>query len=89
MDRLSDDEIGEMWTNNYSRRHEEDSWLLLNALVNIIRGNNLIISRKEGGDYSKRLKIFLQQCKIPIEEYLRIEQSKTPQRGDVNEKYRL
>jgi len=78
MERLSDDEIGKMWANNCSRRHEKNSWLLLTALVSIVKGNSSIVANKEGGDYSKRLKISLQQYKIPMKEYLQIEQSQTP-----------
>ena len=78
MERLSDDEIGKMWANNYSNRQEKNSWLLLTALASIVKGHSLIIASKEGGDYSERLKISLQQCKISMKEYLQIEQSKTP-----------
>jgi len=56
----------------------KNSWLLLTALVSIVKGNSSIVANKEGGDYSKRLKISLQQYKIPMKEYLQIEQSQTP-----------
>jgi len=46
--------------------------------VSIVKGNSSIVANKEGGDYSKRLKISLQQYKIPMKEYLQIEQSQTP-----------
>jgi hypothetical protein len=77
-----------MWANNCSRRQEKNSWLLVTALVSIVKGNSSIIANKGGGDYSKRLKISLQQCKISMKQYLQIEQSKTSQHDDVNE-YRL
>ena len=77
MDRLKDREIGEMWTKNYPRRREKNSWLLLTALVNIIKGNSLIMACKDGGDYSKTLAFSLQQCNVPAQEFSKIEESKS------------
>lgn len=48
---------------------------MLTALLSIVRGNSSIVANKEGGDYSKRLKISLQQCKIPMKEYFQIDQA--------------
>ena len=76
MDRLKDKEIGKMWTKNYPRRREKSSRLLLTALVNIIKGNSLIMALKEGGDYSKILEVSLQQCEVAAPEFSEIEESK-------------
>jgi hypothetical protein len=77
MDRLKDKQIGEMWSTNYPRRRENNSWLLLTALVNIIKGNSLIMACKDGGDYSKTLEVSLQQCNVPAHEFSKIEESKS------------
>jgi hypothetical protein len=50
-------------------------WLLLTALVNIIKGNSLIMACKEGGDYSKIFEVSLQQCKAAAPEFSEIEES--------------
>jgi hypothetical protein len=78
MDRLKDKEIGEMWTKNYQRRYEKNSRLLLTALVNIIKGNSLIIACKDGGNYPKALEVSLRQCNVPSHEFSEIEDSIQP-----------
>ena len=75
MDRLKDKQIGEMWTKNYPRRREKNSWLLLTALMNIIKGNSLIMACKDGGDYTKILEVSLQQCEVAAPEFSEIEES--------------
>jgi len=77
MDRLKDKEIGEMWTKNYPRRREKESRLLLTALVNIIKGNALIIASKDGGNYPKTLEVSLQQCNVSAHQFSEIEESTT------------
>ena len=78
MDRLKDKEIGEMWSKNYPRRDEKSSWLLLTALLNIIKGNSLIIASKDGGNYPKALEVSLRQCNVPSHEFSEIEESNQP-----------
>ena len=77
MDRLKDKQIGEMWSTNYPHRREKNSRLLLTALVNIIKGNSLIMACKDGGDYSKILEVSLQQCNVPAHQFSEIEESNT------------
>jgi hypothetical protein len=77
MDRLKDKQIGEMWSTNYPHRREKSSRLLLTALVSIIKGNSLIMSCKDGGNYSKTLKLSLRQCNVPAHEFSEIEESIT------------
>jgi hypothetical protein len=77
VDRLKDKESGEIRTKNYPRRREKSSRLLLTAPVNIIKGNSLIMSCKDGGNYSKTLKLSLQQCNVPAHEFSEIEESIT------------
>ena len=69
MDRLKDKEIGKMWTKNYLRRREKSSRLLLTALVNIIKGNSLVIASKDGGNYPQTLEVSWQQCNVPAHEF--------------------
>jgi hypothetical protein len=78
MDRLKDKEIGEMWSRNYPRRDEKSSWLLLTALLNIIKGNSLIIASKDGGNDPKALEVSLRQCNVPSHEFSEIEESNQP-----------
>jgi hypothetical protein len=78
MNRLTDDEIGDMWSRNYPRRSDKYHRLLLSALVNIIKGNSFIIASKDDGNYLKTLTASLQQCNVPADEFSEIEQSEIP-----------
>ena len=78
MNRLEDEEIGDMWAKNYPRRREKSFWLVLTALVHIIKGNSLIIASRERGDYLDILAVSLLQCNVPAAEFSEIEKSKAP-----------
>ena len=78
MDRLKDKQIGEMWSTNYAHRREKSSRLLLTALVNIIKGNSLIMASKDFGNYPQTLEVSLQQCNVPAHEFSEIEDSNQP-----------
>jgi hypothetical protein len=78
MIRLSDDEIGKIWAKNYAHCGDKASWLLLNALVNIIKGNSFIIASKGDGNYLKTLTASLQQCNVPPYEFSEIDRSEIP-----------
>jgi hypothetical protein len=78
MDRLKDKEIGEMLSKNYPRRREKE-WLLLTALVNIIKENSLIIACKDAGNYPNTLKVSLRQCNVPAHQFSEIEESSLKQ----------
>jgi hypothetical protein len=77
MDRLNDKEIGKMWGTHYPDRHQKNSRLLLTALMNIIKGNSLIIASKDGGNYPKTLEVSLQQCNVSAHQFSEIEESTT------------
>ena len=77
MDRLKDKQIGEMWSTNYPHRREKSSRLLLNALVNIIKGNSLIMASKDFDNYPNILEVSLRQCNVPAHQFSEIEESTT------------
>src|SRR5678815_1592168 len=53
----------------------KDSRILLSALVNIIKGQCLIVADRRGGDYSKLLQSTLHQYEIPTDQFWEIEES--------------
>jgi len=69
MDRLFDEEISVIWAEYYRRRARKDSRILLSALVNIIKGQCLIVADRRGGDYSKLLQSTLHQYEIPTDQF--------------------
>jgi hypothetical protein len=75
MDRLKDKEVGEMWSKNYPHRREKSSRLLLTALVNIIKGNSLIMASKDFDNYPNILEVSLRQCNVPAHQFSEIEVS--------------
>ena len=77
MDRLKDKQIAEMWSTNYPHRREKSSRLLLTALVNIIKGNSLIMASKDFDNYPNILEVFLRQCNVPAHQFSDIEESNT------------
>lgn len=75
MNRLFDEEINVIWAEYYRRRAKKDSRILLAALVNIIKGQCLILADRGGGDYPKLLQNTLHQYEIPIDQFWEIEES--------------
>lgn len=76
MDRISDNEIGAMWVQHYPQRNNKASWLVLSALVNIIKGHSVIKAHAEADTSSKTLHASLKDCNVPIKEFWQIEQQK-------------
>ena len=75
MDRLVDEEMNVIWAEYYRRRARKDTRILLSALVNIIKGECLILADRRGGDYSKLLQTALHQYEIPTDQFWEIEES--------------
>jgi len=74
MERLTDREIGKMWAQHYPQRTTKESGLLLKALVNIIKGNSLIITSKTGGEFSTILLTSFIQCNVSKDQYSQIDE---------------
>jgi len=51
--------------------------LLLTALVNIIKGNSLIMASKDFHNYPNILEVSLRQCNVPAHQFSEIEESKS------------
>jgi hypothetical protein len=75
MDRLFDEEMSVIWAEYYRRRARKDSRILLSALVNIIKGQCLILADRGGSDYSKLLQSTLHKYEIPTDQFWEIEES--------------
>jgi hypothetical protein len=75
MNRLSDQELGAIWAEHYPRRVKKDCRILLSAVVNIIKGNCVILAAGGRVDYSKLLQIALKQSRVPADQFWEIEES--------------